>query len=261
MTIRRIYAHMGEKIVFDFKMDLDVSYGSDRALMTFLQDNSLPEPEVMYLMCRALKPGDWAIDGGANIGYFTLLMSCLVGPEGRVEAYEPAPDNFEKLLRNLRVNEVTNVLPYMAALWEKDGVELPLYISADPGQSSLGQTEGYTSQVVTTMTLGNRPRTPKLIKLDIEGAELNALRALDQAPPYIIVELNHEQMQQLGHTQQDLRDFMFEEYLYSTWLLHSNGGIPTLVPPKTKIMPTKTNLNIMFADGSAVSALYPEVQA
>lgn len=50
---------------------------------------------------EVVKPMMYCVDVGANIGYFSILMSKLVGPHGRVEAFEPAPNNFELLKKNI----------------------------------------------------------------------------------------------------------------------------------------------------------------
>ena len=51
------------------------------------------EPEY-FLLSSLLKKGEWAIDIGANVGHYTARFSELVGPEGRVIAFEPVPETF-----------------------------------------------------------------------------------------------------------------------------------------------------------------------
>ena len=57
----------------------------------------------------ALKPGQTVVDVGANIGCFTVLAARLVGPEGRVVAFEPDPNNLTRLQRNIALNRLKNV--------------------------------------------------------------------------------------------------------------------------------------------------------
>src|SRR5438094_750470 len=75
-------------------------------------------------------PGDVAVDVGANIGYHTLIFARAVGERGRVFAYEPDPDNFRLLRRNVELNGYRNVRPFQAAVSDRSGT-LTLYLSRD----------------------------------------------------------------------------------------------------------------------------------
>lgn len=59
------------------------------------------EPELVAMLKRALRPGMTVLDMGANIGYFSAIAAALVGPSGRLHAFEPAPSCFGQLERNL----------------------------------------------------------------------------------------------------------------------------------------------------------------
>src|SRR5512144_2877298 len=61
------------------------------------------------LLDSFLRPGDWALDIGANVGHYTLRMAELVGREGRVVAVEPVPDTFALLAANARLFRYENV--------------------------------------------------------------------------------------------------------------------------------------------------------
>src|SRR5205085_1712242 len=63
-----------------------------------------------------LRPGDFAIDVGANIGYDTLLMSSAVGPDGLVLAFEPEPCNLALLLKNVARAPYPNIVVQSLAL-------------------------------------------------------------------------------------------------------------------------------------------------
>ena len=65
----------------------------DQEMLYAIRVGGIPEPEVSDLMARAAKPGSFVIDGGANIGFFTVLLSRLVGPDGHVVAIEPGANN------------------------------------------------------------------------------------------------------------------------------------------------------------------------
>ena len=60
---------------------------------------------------QTISKGDTVIDVGANIGCFSILASRLVGPTGRVIAIEPEPSTHERLLKNIELNQATNIKP------------------------------------------------------------------------------------------------------------------------------------------------------
>ena len=68
------------------------------------------EPEVQQALAELVKPGQTVYDVGANIGFFTILCSRLVGPQGRVYAFEPIPQNLVTLRHNIALNGLTNVV-------------------------------------------------------------------------------------------------------------------------------------------------------
>src|SRR5579864_4256644 len=88
-----------------FDLTYDPGFIADVCTRQFLLHNGAGEPEVVHVMRRAIRPGDFVIDGGANIGFMTLIMSRLVGEQGHVEAFEPATVNFKKLRKNLELNK------------------------------------------------------------------------------------------------------------------------------------------------------------
>lgn len=75
--------------------------------------------EYVYFLRKVVKKGDTAIDLGANLGYYSVELSRLVGAEGKVYAVEPVPPVLDVLRRNLRGCRNVDVLPF--ALGEKDG--------------------------------------------------------------------------------------------------------------------------------------------
>jgi precorrin-6B methylase 2 len=74
------------------------------------------EPRITGWVSRHLAPGDTFIDVGANIGYYSLLASPLVGKTGTVVAIEASPRTFDDLLFNLELNNVSNVRPVNVAV-------------------------------------------------------------------------------------------------------------------------------------------------
>jgi len=112
---------------------------------------------------------DIVIDGGANVGVFSLLAAQRAR---RVIAVEPEAENFRFLSENLRRNGVDNVIPVRAALWSKEG------LAGFDGFGEVGHLSSRGSSMVSTValdSLGAGP--PSVIKLDIEGAEPTVLGA------------------------------------------------------------------------------------
>ncbi|HLV00460.1 MAG TPA: FkbM family methyltransferase, partial [Acidobacteriota bacterium] len=125
-----------------------------------------------------LKPGMIAIDVGAHVGYYTRLFSDLVGPTGRVYAFEANPLNFSLLHHNTFRH--ANVEMIHRAVSNRIG-QATLYVSSKSGSHSLYQSEFTQDKVqVETETLDHfwkRIGSPEigLIKIDVEGAEPSVL--------------------------------------------------------------------------------------
>jgi FkbM family methyltransferase len=115
-------------------------------------------------------------DLGANVGFYTLLASVLVGPSGKVFAFEPLPRNLFLLREHLRINRITNVSIIEGAVSDRSGST-----TFEEGQSSATGHLSRDGKVrVATTTLDElwfkgAITTPDFIKIDIEGAEMKAL--------------------------------------------------------------------------------------
>jgi len=115
-----------------------------------MDPHSRLERRLFYLGCHErsesrfiahlVKP-DWiVVDVGANIGYYTLLLSRRVGSQGRVYAFEPARSNYQRLMRNITMNNATNVKVYQAALGDREGESSLVVGSPDnPEEIRLGR--------------------------------------------------------------------------------------------------------------------------
>src|SRR5262245_13382224 len=94
---------------------------SDVVISRELAEKQIFEPFETKLVLENICRGDWVIDVGANIGYYTLLFAQKVGQRGRVFAFEPDPENFELLEHNVRQNGYDNVVLVNKAVAEKTG--------------------------------------------------------------------------------------------------------------------------------------------
>jgi len=153
---------------------------------------------------RLLRAGDTVYDVGANVGIHTLLFSRLVGPKGKVYAFEPFLQNLDRLKANLDLNKIENVEVIASAVSQRSGRQrfLP---GPDVSQGKLADDSNVANQPgaleVPTVSLDDfvaapGRRLPSLIKLDIEGGEANALEGsratLQQAKPMIVCEVHGE---------------------------------------------------------------------
>ena len=247
---------------FEFKLVHDNSWPF-RDVMTCLKQFGCPEPEVVHLMTRVLRPGDFAIDGGANIGFFTILMANLVAANGIVLAVEPGENNLHALTDNLRLNKLKNIEICNRPLWSTNE-DVTLYYHEHGGMNSLSDYQPtHGKKILQGIPLSTWHTTPRLIKLDIEGAEEFALRGaqkhLVNHVPYIVCELNQKALKGMGSTQESLRKFM-RDWGYSTFMLYRDGNLPCLIPDKTVLFDATDHdgtINILFSTIEKVANVWP----
>ena len=180
----------------------------------------LYELDTARLLRRLLRPGSRVADVGANVGYFTLMAAGLVGEGGRVDAFEPDPANRARLVDHLELNGCEKVVRVHALAASDAAGELPLYHPSE-GVHNHGESSFFPSQfgpdaasaratAVPTVRLDAAlDRVPDVVKLDVEGAELSALRGMagwltSPRPPALIVEHNPRSAAAAGHAPGDL---------------------------------------------------------
>lgn len=158
------------------------------------------EPLVSRLLMGILREGMAVVDIGANIGYYVLIESGLVGDKGKVIAIEPDPENVVLLRRNVEANELRNVEIIQAAIGEENGIG-KLYRSGSANWHSLLPSyyvdEGDVVDVnVYTLDslveeMGIRV---DMVRMDLEGYEVRAIRGmemvLERDGPILVVELH-----------------------------------------------------------------------
>jgi FkbM family methyltransferase len=135
------------------------------------------EFEKQRLISSMVKPGTVFYDVGANVGFYCLLAAGLVGPQGNVFAFEPLPRNVIYLRRHLALNRVSNVEILELAVGEQTG---SASFTPEPSgcMGRLSHTGCLPVSVASLDDLLEQGRLvpPHSIKMDIEGAELLALR-------------------------------------------------------------------------------------
>jgi FkbM family methyltransferase len=136
------------------------------------------EPHKVAAVQRLLRPGATFVDVGSNKGDFALIAARTAGPQGRVVAIEPSPENCRWIRRSVELNGYPNVELHELALSDSEG-EAPLYIGERSGWHSLLPGEG-AAVTVRTRTLDGLLEeiacpAPDMLKVDVEGAELAVL--------------------------------------------------------------------------------------
>lgn len=247
------------------RMDIDMGFVTDAVLVMTMQQHKVPEEELVQVMARVLQEGDLMVDAGANAGLFTTLASQYVGVTGQVIAVEPGANNIPKIKRNIELSSIQNIRLVEQPLWN-DEVDVDFFLYEDSGHNSITpdlQTDIGAKMRATTLDVLCRGKVPKLIKIDIEGAEVDALRGghqlLQKHPPFVVCEMNREALLGRGESPASMRDLM-KLYGYEAFMIDMHGNLPALVPHSSRLMPMRMNSNILFSTMEAVGKAWDEVK-
>ena len=201
------------------------------------------EKELGDMIKKCLKPGDVFLDIGANIGYFTLLAANSE-PTSKVISFEPVKGLFQKLEENISINSFKNITAFNIAVGEINE-ETELFISGpnNSGMSSFRQPENYSGKkeivkVVTIDSWFKKARLSKidLIKLDVEGSELAALKGtqetLQNFKPLIIAEVNPETLASFSLTPGDIYGYL-NKLNFDGFTISEKEGLKRVNPNST----------------------------
>lgn len=161
------------------------------------------EPHVTGVFRARLRPGMHVVDIGANIGYFTMLSASLVGPSGSVLAIEPNPESVKVLEASRRANSFDQVTVLQVAAGRAPGLLVlnPSYSNAMTSAPPDEVSALMRSITVPSFRLDDlipRDRTIDFVKIDVEGAEYNALlgasEMLKRCHPTVVSEFSPDMM-------------------------------------------------------------------
>ena len=176
------------------------------------------EPRVREKLRQHARPGATVLDIGANIGYYTVQAATLVGPHGRVVAFEPQPSMRQELAANLALNQLSNVVIMPYAL--SDRAEIVRFCVPAAGHESMGslhsnarfkadcEIEVETRCLDDVLECANCPLVD-LVKLDAEGAELPIVKGASRLlsgpnKPCVVFEAVEENCAPFGYNVFDL---------------------------------------------------------
>jgi len=180
-----------------------------------LFSNGIYEAYETFLIKALLKPTDIALDIGAHIGYFTLLMAqkCKW-----VYAFEPEPNNFKLLKSNVKLNKLENIVCYNIAVTESTGLTKLHLCESNSGMHRIYKpkwisktTMVRTIKIDDALTLHGGLKVD-FIKMDIEGSEFGALKGMEQLLKtnhvIMMMEFHPPTIEEYGANPREVYDFI-----------------------------------------------------
>lgn len=183
-----------------------------------------------------VEPGDTVLDIGANVGHTVVSYAVLVGAEGHVHAFEASPSILPFLEENVRQNGLTTVTIHPIAVSDFVGcVRFNVATNGGSALSSIRELDNVKTQAVevpcaTVDSMLHLFKRVAFVKIDVEGAELQVVRGMQQLierdRPLLKVETTDEWIRALGGTAAELCALLTER----NYKLHSlgEGGVTAL---------------------------------
>ena len=171
-------------------------------------------PDEYHAFRAATQKGTTVLDVGANVGAYTLMFANWVGENGRVFAFEPAPDACDGLRAHIALNGFDDRVAVIQAAVSASVGDAPFAVHPSGGASSLAlaSVKDATRLTVSTETIDSICKAygllPAVIKIDVEGAELDVLRGARNtlALPglHVFVELHPSAWRDAGITRSEI---------------------------------------------------------
>lgn len=206
VTIRTLYG---------FKLLIDPV--SDQGVEKSIYYTGTYEKGTLHVIGNLLGAGDTFVDVGANIGLMSIYASHLVKESGRIIAFEPNPNTMKILRHNMELNGARNIETSEYALGNETS-KGKIYDRWDSNRGSAtlirpeAETDSYDIRIVRLSDYLHSTQPVRLIKLDIEGYELEALKGSKEllsheSPPMLIVECSEQRTNLGGTGSGELYDF------------------------------------------------------
>ncbi|MBN1264363.1 MAG: FkbM family methyltransferase [Anaerolineales bacterium] len=178
-------------------LEIDLQTEKDLWLGTY-------EPDLQGALATFVNPGAIVYDVGANIGYVSMMCAKCAGPEGKVFAFEPLPDNQQRFMRTLALNQLQDRVVLVNKAVGRSTGSTTFWVHASTSMGRLDSVMPENGQFqrsidIEIVSLDDYIYTqghpvPDVIKLDIEGGEVDALpgmqRLLKEGRPLLLVEVH-----------------------------------------------------------------------
>jgi FkbM family methyltransferase len=248
------------------KLYLNEREPAHRVMHICFAKNELYKSGLAKFLSTVLRANDCFIDIGSHIGYFSLLGATLIGCHGQVFAFEPEEKNYTYLYENIALNNFSNITMSNAALGlETKTAKMFINSDNDAGHAlwNVGCHPDYpksrlhciTSDVqvasLDSLLQGMHVPNIRLINIDTGGAELDIIQGAvstieDHKVPYVVCGINRFGLQQMGTSEQELRQFM--EYMgYEAYWLHAEAPSLVALAP-TQYVTSAHDFYVLFAN-------------
>jgi len=177
------FAKYAEVKIGHYKLILDRSNIHDFQMLKIFESGEIYEPEVSSYIIGNLKLGEIFMDIGANNGYYSILAADLVGPNGKVISIEPNPDVLQRLLYNVKFNNLSNVVTLNVALSDHDGKAM-LYLNKNSEDGLASLAKGEQNQPLCEVELKRfdhlfMNEKISIVKMDVEGSEIDIIKGME----------------------------------------------------------------------------------
>jgi FkbM family methyltransferase len=223
--IRNVFSLVITRLAFP-KRNLNDSLKGYKAYIfdsSYVNEKNFQEPHIIKFFKNNIKKKDVVFDVGAHFGYFTLLSHKLVGERGKVISFEPSPIPLKFLRKNIRLNNLNNVIIKSLMVSNKKEKHDFYYSGFGGTMSSFKKSDELPyKKIVNSITLDEYCNTnnifPNFIKIDVEGADLLAIKGLKKTLSKrninVLLELHHKQL-----SKEEIKELVdiFKELKYSTY--------------------------------------------
>lgn len=199
------------------------------------------ELEMQTALTNLLKPGDRFFDIGANAGFFSLIGANVVGPKGSCISFDPDPANQISISAQRDLNQFAHWQSVACAISDQSG--RLKFTSEGPGsptarlQTNSQEGPGFEADAMTIDQACAIYGSPDLIKMDIEGAEILALKGatktLREIRPTLLIELHSEDISR--QVRELLSSQTYQFYEINGKLIREENGLPGHVLAKPSI--------------------------